>query len=1090
VRLDAYCSGGDGNDVILVEVSDGSSWLATMQQQSLTTSEATYWIDVTSWTSWTPTKVNSIKTRVTQIRAGSSTDEVRLDWIPIEVTYTTPITVISSPGSNSGTGGGWSNPERAYVDDSSYAISDANNEQVSYWGYNFTLPADAVITQVRVRLDAYSSGSYNRDDIRLEASSDNGSSWLPASPPVQQLGGSETTYWIDITSWASWTTTNINSTQTKITHVQDGSLNNIYLDYIPVEITYTVTSTIVTQSPSSNSVSWTNPTNAYADGGSYAYSTVAENQQVYGGYGFAIPADAQITQVRVRLDAWCASNDDILLEVSSDGGSTWLSTTQTQSVATSQTTYWIDVTSWASWTPANINSDNIKARVTHVAVSSVDEVRLDWIPIQVSYTIPITANIDVDVLIRKSDNSIRTTIATNASPSGDLQSTATTLSGTYSWNAYTVVDQTDYLEIDYYVNVTTIFPSKNAYLQIDNSSLASGDHTRIANIILPSEYTSEVEFIGTSNTESWAQLIWTTDSNCSVAGVNVTTQLYNYTAGSYPTSGNGFNSAIIGTSDMAMMQNITANPEDFRNSTGGWKLKFKAVSSSWFDLNIDLARYSPIPNYMLDIEEQWTNVSYAYPRQDLCIKAGTLGSETLIIDVWHGGAWVLNVAELTGLVDGWKNVSITQYIESSTFKIRFRDSNNSSDPNPDSWDIDAVLLNPQPDIDTLLKSIDHVITVELLQNGTMRWLGQNLNLTTQEKPVPPIPVKAIHVNQTINGVNQEVPFQVEDWASEYRIPLGLTNNATVFSNKQMIVFLVNVNVSKVTVWWDGSDMATQTPNAYTNVYFTGDDQGSNRLTNGKLTLQFGSSFTVTSTVGGVSSIAHFMRINNEGSTYGADLAYVIHHGVVRDIVHQEAEWGKDDSGIGGANGCPNVYASIVLTLPAKATYYTYQLRLMFIDSTQARTITSLYPLNLTTSPAITQLQTENGTVNGIPIVANGSGSFSSSVWAHHWSQFISGTQGAGIMFTNASNQQLYVFDPIAGTSTGALKADNSTRVIELLPVSLAPVSFTNALDVAWRGAVATFDSAATPMYTLQGTAPTGLWLLVEYPPKVTVASES
>ena len=737
-------------------------------------------------------------------------------------------------------------------------------------------------------------------------------------------------------------------------------------------------------------------------------------------------------------------------------------------------------------------SDKLNVAAGPVTMSWSTDYAPNWVcsAVVINPIVP-AGHCDIDVLIRKSDNTIRDTIATNVANSGALTSTATTLSGTYSWGVYTVVDQTDYLEVDYYVDVTTI-TSLNAYLRIDDQSLATSDQTRIEGVMLPSEYTSEVEFIGSSNMASWAQLVWATDSSCTVSGVTVTTQLYNYTAGSYPTSGYGFNSAIIGTSDVAMTQNITVNPENFRNnSTGEWKLKFKAVktNTTQFDLNIDLVEYSPVPNYMLDIEEQWTNVAYAYPRQDLCIKAGTLGLETLAVDVWHGGAWVLNVAELTGLVDGWKNVSITQYIESSTFKIRFRDSSNSSDPAPDNWDIDAVLLAPQPDIDTLLKAIDHVITVELLQNGTMRWLGQNLQLTTDGKPIPPVPVKAIHVNQTVNGVEQEVPFQVEDWASEYRIPLGLTNNATVFSNKQMIVFLITVNVSKVTIWWNGSDTATQTSKAYTNHYFN-DNPSGRTLNNGKMTAQFASTgFTVTSTVGNVTSTASLMRINMEEDTTDPELAYVIVNGTVRDIVQGEAEWGTAMGG-GGAYNCPNVYASIVLTLPAKATYYTYQLRLMFIDSTQPRNITNFYPLNLTTSTVITQLQTENGTINGIPIVANGSGSFSSSVWAHHWSQFNSGTQGAGIMFTNASNQQLYVFDPIAGTSTGALRADNSTRVIELLPVSLAPVSFNNALDVAWRGAVVTFDSSAAPVYTLQGTAPSGLWLLVEYPPRATVTSEN
>ena len=93
----------------------------------------------------------------------------------------------------------------------------------------------------------------------------------------------------------------------------------------------------------------------------------------------------------------------------------------------------------------------------------------------------------------------------------------------------------------------------------------------------------------------------------------------------------------------------------------------------------------------------------------------------------------------------------------------------------------------------------------------MIWLGQNLQNTTQTVPVPPVPVKAIHVNETLDGVNQEVPFQIEDWASSYTVPLGLTSNTTVFGNRQMIVFLVNTHVSDFTVWWNGSDQAAQTP---------------------------------------------------------------------------------------------------------------------------------------------------------------------------------------------------------------------------------------------------------------------------------------
>jgi len=380
---------------------------------------------------------------------------------------------------------------------------------------------------------------------------------------------------------------------------------------------------------------------------------------------------------------------------------------------------------------------------------------------------------------------------------------------------------------------------------------------------------------------------------------------------------------------------------------------------------------------------------------------------------------------------------------------------------------------------------DATIVVELLQNGTMRWLGQNLQLTTQTKPIPPIPVKAIHVNQTISGLNREVPFQIEDWASDYKIPLGLTGNASVFSSTTMLVFLVNSKVSKVTIWWNGSDAAKQTPYAYTNQYFKGDDTSAGTLTNGILTLQFGSGFTLTSTAATSTCTANFMRINNEWSVYGASPAYVIHHGIIRDIIHQEAEWND------GADNCPNLYAHMVITLPANASYYTYQLRLMFVNSQQDRTITSLCPIEINPSGSGGQQQTENGTVSGYPTVSSSTGTFynySTSTWAHHWSQYISGLKGAGIMFADDANKMLYVFDPIAGGKTGALRV-NPDRSIELLPVIGFQARFKYALDLAWYGAVATFD-ATTPIYEVVNGKQTGLWITVESPPTITVTTQS
>ncbi|MBN1358231.1 hypothetical protein JW988_05630 [Candidatus Bathyarchaeota archaeon] len=525
---------------------------------------------------------------------------------------------------------------------------------------------------------------------------------------------------------------------------------------------------------------------------------------------------------------------------------------------------------------------------------------------------------------------------------------------------------------------------------------------------------------------------------------------------------------------------------------GDFQIRFRADDieggeHAYVDL-VTVTKEVDSTSFQLDIEEQFTNVNYTDPQQALCIKAGSLGSEDLVVDVWTGSNWA-TLTTLTGLVNGWKNVSVSSYLTSATLTIRFRGSSDGLDSIQDSWEIDAVLLGPQPDLSMILSQEDSTIVVEWLQNGTMRFLGENLDMSTEAKAIPPISVKSLHLNQTINGVEQEVPFQVEDWASGYKIPLGLTSNSTVFGSSQMVVFLLDSGVSEFKLWWDGSDEAIQTPLAYTNQYFTGDDPDDDELSNGIIHLDIGS-FSVTSTVIGTytSSTATFMRINNEDSVYGAGAAYVIYNGVVRDIIQQEAEWSS------GASNCPNVYANIVITLPANVTYYNYQLRLMFIDSAQSRTITDLCPISLTTSVSSITVQTENGTSNGYPIVAEGSGTFydySGSCLAHHWSQMISsGTRGAGIMFTDTANVKLYRFDSVAGTTVGALKTSTSSKTIELLPVGLNSVNnFYDALDVTWKGAVVTFDDTM-PIYKLDGSTPTGLWILAEYLPTITVTSES
>jgi len=95
------------------------------------------------------------------------------------------------------------------------------------------------------------------------------------------------------------------------------------------------------------------------------------------------------------------------------------------------------------------------------------------------------AHCDIDILIRKSDNTVRTIIATNVanSPPISLTNQWETLTGTYDWPGYTVVDQTDYLEVAYYIEVTNPQTDKKVRLRWDDGSLPLADQTKIENVM-------------------------------------------------------------------------------------------------------------------------------------------------------------------------------------------------------------------------------------------------------------------------------------------------------------------------------------------------------------------------------------------------------------------------------------------------------------------------------------------------------------------------------------------------------------------------------------------------------------------------------
>ena len=127
----------------------------------------------------------------------------------------------------------------------------------------------------------------------------------------------------------------------------------------------------------------------------------------------------------------------------------------------------------------------------------------------------------------------------------------------------------------------------------------------------------EVEFAGTSDTNLWMNLTWTVNTCLTADDVAATFQLYNYQAGEYPTSGDGYNSTIIGREEVNITQSITANPMAFKDTEGNWKMKIAGTKATAvpFIFKVDLIELkATLSNiYRLEISNIFTIDLSKYP---------------------------------------------------------------------------------------------------------------------------------------------------------------------------------------------------------------------------------------------------------------------------------------------------------------------------------------------------------------------------------------------------------------------------------------------------------------------------------------------
>ena len=100
---------------------------------------------------------------------------------------------------------------------------------------------------------------------------------------------------------------------------------------------------------------------------------------------------------------------------------------------------------------------------------------------------PADIHADIDILIRKADGTVRGIIAENVADTRSIpDSTWQIVSAVYYFPGYTVLDDTDYLEIDLFAEATSNVTSTAIALsfRIDDSSLAVADQSRIREDVL------------------------------------------------------------------------------------------------------------------------------------------------------------------------------------------------------------------------------------------------------------------------------------------------------------------------------------------------------------------------------------------------------------------------------------------------------------------------------------------------------------------------------------------------------------------------------------------------------------------------------
>jgi len=131
----------------------------------------------------------------------------------------------------------WTTPTNAYTSNNQYAYTSTANAVQQYGNYGFNFVSGTPIVKVEVGFEAYTAGN---EEIGITCSWDNGATWAAEYNYTLLTSDPNTVTWVDFTTATTWTPEKLTNGnfRTKTKCVIVGGAKEVFLDWIPVRVTY------------------------------------------------------------------------------------------------------------------------------------------------------------------------------------------------------------------------------------------------------------------------------------------------------------------------------------------------------------------------------------------------------------------------------------------------------------------------------------------------------------------------------------------------------------------------------------------------------------------------------------------------------------------------------------------------------------------------------------------------------------------------------------------------------------------------------------------------------------------------------------